>query len=177
MGDKHAVNSLILEPLEKGHASTLFAVLNDPKIYTYIPEEPPINKETLADKFDVLSLGAPSHSGEIWLNYAVYDNALPQYIGTLQATITKKDLKASVAYLLNSNYWGKGYAKHALSDMMTKLIKEYGILEFEACIDTRNVRSIKLVERLGFKCTDYEENADFFKGNSSNEYTYTMTVN
>src|SRR5690625_2953342 len=129
MGDLLASKSLILEPLKKDHASRLFDVLKDPKIYIYIPEEPPTGEEALADKFSTLSKGAPSHLDELWLNYAVYDSEISQYIGTLQATIFMTDKKASVAYILNSNYWGKGYATQALSLMINELIKEYKIVE------------------------------------------------
>lgn len=164
---------LVLEPLRKDHASRLFEVLKDPKIYIYIPEDPPTSEEALSNKFDVLSKGAPAHLDEIWLNYALFDSEIAQYIGTLQATIFMNDKKASVAYILNSNYWGKGYATQALSLMINKLINEYEINEFEACIDTRNTNSIELVKRLGFEYTSFEENADFFRGEPSHEYTYT----
>lgn len=173
MNDKFTSKSLILEPLKKDHASRLFEVLKDPKIYIYIPEDPPTSEEGLAKKFDVWSKGAPSHLDELWLNYAVYDSGISQYIGTLQATIFKNDKKAFVAYLLNSNYWGKGYATQALRLMINKLIKEYEVIEFEACIDTRNAKSIELVKRLGFEYAGFEENADFFGGEPSHEYTYT----
>lgn len=173
MSDKPVSHSLILEPLKKDHASRLFGVLEDPKIYTYIPEDPPESEEALTDKFESLSQGAPIHLSELWVNYAVYDGGILQYIGTLQATIFTNSKKASVAYLLNPNYWGEGYATQALTLMIKKLIKEYGVIEFEACIDTRNTKSIKLVKRLGFKYAGFEENADFFKGESSHEYTYT----
>src|SRR5690625_6039616 len=77
------------------------------------------------------------------------------------------DKKASVAYILHSNYWGKGYATQALPLMINKLIKEYEIIEFEACIDTRNTKSIELVKRLGFEYTGFEENADFLDRKST----------
>lgn len=173
MGDKLASKSLVLEPLKKDHASSLFEVLKDPKIYIYIPEDPSTDAEALADKFDTLSKGASSHLDELWLNYALYDSGISQYIGTFQATIFINDKKASVAYILNPNYWGKGYATQALSLMINKLIKEYEIIEFEACIDTRNTKSIELVKRLGFEYASFEENADFFRGKPSHEYTYT----
>lgn len=173
MSDKFTSKSLILEPLKKDHASKLFEVLKDPKIYVYIPEDPPASEEALANKFDVLSEGAPFHLDELWLNYAVYDSEISQYIGTLQATIFMNDKKAFVAYVLNSNYWGKGYATQALMLMINKLIKEYEIIEFEASIDTRNSKSIELVKRLGFEYKGFEENADFFGGEPSHEYTYT----
>jgi len=83
------------------------------------------------------------------------------------------DKKVSVAYILNSNYWGKGYATQALLLMINKLIKEYEIIEFEACIDTRNTKLIELVKRLGFEYVSFEENADFFRGEPSHEYIYT----
>src|SRR5699024_428398 len=171
MSDKRASNSLILEPLKKDHASRLFEVLKDPKIYNYIPEDPPTNKEALTDKFDTLSQGAPSHLGELWLNYAVYDSEISQYVGTLQATIFMNSKKASVSYLLDPNYWGRGYATQALLLMIKQLIKEYEVIEFEACMDTRNTKSIELVKRLGFEYIGFEENADFFRGKPSHEYT------
>lgn len=173
MNDKRASNSLTLEPLKKDHASRLFGVLEDPKIYIYIPEEPLASVKALTDKFESLSQGAPTHLSELWLNYAVYDGEISQYIGTLQATIFTDSKKASVAYLLNPNYWGKGYATQALTIMIKKLIKEYGVIEFEACIDTRNTKSIELVKRLGFEFAGLEENADFFNGEPSHEHTYT----
>lgn len=174
MRDKLASNSLTLEPLKKDHTSRLFEVLKDPEIYTYIPEDPPTSEKALTDKFESLSQGAPTHLSELWLNYTVYDGEISKYIGTLQATIYISSKKASVAYLLNSNYWGKGYATKALLLMINKLIEEYGVIEFEAYIDTRNTRSIKLIKRLGFEYTSYEKNADFFKGMPSHEYIFTM---
>lgn len=173
MDDLFTSKSLTLEPLKKDHALRFFDVLKDPNIYMYIPEGPPTSEEALADKFNTLSKGAPSHLDELWLNYAVYDSEISQYIGTLQATIFMTDKKASVAYILNSCYWGKGYATQALLLMINKLIKEYKIVEFEACIDTRNTKSIELVKRLGFEYAGFEENADFFNGEPSHEYTYT----
>src|SRR5690625_2201522 len=132
MSDKCTSKSLVIEPLKKDHASKLFEVLKDPIIYIYIPEESPTGEEALADKFNVLSKGAPSHLGELWLNYAVYDSDISRYVGTVQATIFMNDKKASVAYILNSKYWGKGYATKDLLLMINQVIREYGVIYFVA---------------------------------------------
>lgn len=122
MQNKLGDTTLELESLKKDHGPRLFEVLKDPKIYTYIPEDPPTSQDALADKFDSLSKGAPNHLSQIWLNYAIYNSEISQYIGTLQATIFKdSQRRASVAYLLNSNYWGSGYATKALSLMVSEL--------------------------------------------------------
>lgn len=176
MSDKLTSQLLKLEPLNKDHASRLFEVLKDPQIYIYIPENPPVSEESLANKFAILAKGAPSHLDEIWLNYAIYDSEISKYIGTLQATLFVNEKKAFIAYILNSNYWGKGYATQAMLLMINKLIQKYEIIEFEACIDTRNTKSVELVKRLGFEYTGFEENADYFGGKPSHEYIYTAKV-
>jgi len=56
------------------------------------------------------------------------------------------DKIASVAYILSSNYWGKGYATQVVSLMINKLIQKYEIIEFEACIDSTNTKSVELVK-------------------------------
>lgn len=163
-----------LEPLNKYHAEELFSVLKDEKIYTYIPENPPESTGELSEKFERLAEGAPIHLSQIWLNFAIYNKNLNEYIGTVQATIYSKDLKASIAYVLPSKYWGKGYAQQAVTEMINILISNYKIKMFHAYIDTRNIKSIKLVERLGFKKIGFEKNADFFKGSTSDEYIFAL---
>ncbi|EMA6342917.1 GNAT family protein [Bacillus cytotoxicus] len=164
------MTSITLEPLNKYHAEKLFSVLKDEKIYTYIPENPPESVEKLSAKFKRLAEGATTHLSQIWLNFAIYNKNLKEYIGTVQATIYSKDLKASIAYILPSKYWGRGYAQQAVTEMINILISNYKLKMFHAYIDTRNIKSIRLVERLGFKKIGFEKNAGFFKGSNSDEY-------
>ncbi|KFL91992.1 hypothetical protein AmDm5_0433 [Acetobacter malorum] len=43
-----------------------------------------------------------------------------------------------------------------------------------AFVDTRNIGSVSLLEKLGFSRKKTIENADFFKGNQSDEYEYVL---
>jgi len=45
-----------------------------------------------------------------------------------------------------------------------------------AYVDTRNKASIRLLERLGFERVDATKDADFFKGESSDEYVYHRSI-
>ncbi|CAM3973561.1 GNAT family N-acetyltransferase [Mesobacillus zeae] len=163
-----------LEALKDSHASSLYGVLKDDKIYTFIPEGPPESLEVLMQKFSRLAKGAPEHIPEVWLNYAIYSTELNQYIGTTQATISKDTRKATIAYILSPMHWGKGFAKQAVSLMMDSIISEYDVKEFDAYIDTRNSKSVSLVKGLGFDQINYIKNADFFKGHDSHEFVYSI---
>ncbi len=56
------------------------------------------------------------------------------------------------------------------------LISNYKLKMVYAYIDTRNMKSIRLVERLGFKKIGFEKDADFFNGSNSDEYIYAMNI-
>jgi ribosomal-protein-alanine N-acetyltransferase len=51
-------------------------------------------------------------------------------------------------------------------------VAEYRVCRVFAEIDTRNARSIRLVERLGFTRVALSPRADYFKGAYSDEYRY-----
>ena len=59
-----------------------------------------------------------------------------------------------LGYTLDSVYWGKGYASEMVSVFIEYMHKEYDFKKVMAYAYTNNVRSIKLLERLGFKQFD-----------------------
>ncbi len=162
---------IILEDLHSDHAEHLYDILQDDRVYTFIPENAPKSIKSLKNKFQILEKGSLKEE-ELWLNYVIYSLNNSKYIGTLQATVLLKKNSILIAYILDPKVWGKGYAKKALSIMINNLEAKYKNFRFFAYIDSRNERSIRLVKKLGFKCVDYIENADFFKGSSSHELVF-----
>lgn len=69
-------------------------------------------------------------------------------------------------------FWNNGYATEACQKVLQILFDDYEIIEFTAQVDTRNQASIRLLEKLNFERVEYQASADFFKGSSSDEYTY-----
>ena len=59
--------------------------------------------------------------------------------------------------------------------VLPHIFRTYDSPAIFAEIDTRNIPSIHLVERLGFTRVAYIPHADEFKGNVSNEYRYRLT--
>ena len=164
---------LRIEPLRSDHVSKVHASLQDPRIYVYIPEEPP-SPQALQDRYDFLKKGRSPDGKEVWLNWTTFLRDSETPIGTLQATLTP-DGQGSFAYIVFPPYWRQGYASEMTSRMLNHLFSSYPITGLRAEMDTRNHGSVRLVESLGFIHETTTVGADYFKGMSSDEFTYTTT--
>ncbi|MBA3946554.1 MAG: GNAT family N-acetyltransferase [Herpetosiphonaceae bacterium] len=167
---------LVLEPLQQHHALDLYAILQDERIYRYIPQDPPMSLRLLEQRYHQLERRRSPGDDEVWLNWAVRLKEPPcEYIGRLEASVLQ-DRMAYLAYELTPDVWGRGYATEACRCVLNILFADYAVIEVLAEVDTRNAASIKLLERLGFGLWGFRAEADFFKGKGSDEYTYRLTA-
>jgi len=166
---------LALEPIGSHHADALLEVLSDPSIYTYLPSDPPSTRVALRDRYSYLARRQSPDGREVWLNWALRLLATGDYAGTVQATVGPNQA-ALLAYELGSPYRGLGYATEACQAVRNELVTAYGVVAIKALVDTRNDRSIRLLERLGFLRTGFVADADHFKGATSDEYVYEWDV-
>jgi ribosomal-protein-alanine N-acetyltransferase len=166
---------LRLEPLTAEHAPRLFPVLSDPTIYTYTPGEPPGSVESLRERYERLQRRVSPSGEELWLNWAVWLEASRRYAGVVQATV-RRERSALIAYELGEPFRGAGYATEACEAMIAALASDYSVERVRAHVDTRNLASIRLLERLGFRRVDLIRNADHFKGASSDELVYARDL-
>ncbi len=142
-----ATEHLSLEPQTVAHAEDMFAVLRDPAIYEF-ENEPPPTLEWLSARFAKLESRYSADGSEQWLNWVVRlpPSALAGYV---QATIGH-DGQAAIAYIFSSAYWGRGLAREAVAAMLAELAGHYGVRSFVAVLKRDNLRSSRLLERLGF---------------------------
>jgi RimJ/RimL family protein N-acetyltransferase len=140
---------MLLEPLVVSHAQTLYPLLQDARLYTYIPEDPPASVEALATRYRRLEARRSPDGQEIWLNWAARLTATNDYVGTFQAT-TEPDQIALLAYMVFPQWQGRGYAREGCTEVLEYLAREHGVRLVVAEIDTRNRASFRLVESLGF---------------------------
>jgi RimJ/RimL family protein N-acetyltransferase len=137
---------LRIEPLAPTHANLLFEPLRDPRLYEFIPDDPPASLDALARRFEHLASGG--RGDETWRNWIMFSQGDP--VGTLQATIYPADRRALIAYVVFAFAWRRGFATEGVAWMLDQLRGE-DVLVAEALIDTRNAASIGVVEKLGFR--------------------------
>jgi [ribosomal protein S5]-alanine N-acetyltransferase len=164
---------LRLEPLVVAHAAEMLWFLADERIYRFIPHEPPPDLARVIARFERLEKRGPVAGDRTWLNWAVRAKDDLRCIGRIEVTL-RPDRSAYFAYEIAPALWGHGFATEACSRIVAALFADYDVVAIVAEVDTRNTASIRLVERLGFRCGPLRPNADFFKGAVSDEYTFTL---
>ena len=65
--------------------------------------------------------------------------------------------QALIAYVLNSAFWGRGLARRAVEAMIAELVERYQVRHLAAVLKQDNLRSLRLLERLGFRAATAEE--------------------
>jgi ribosomal-protein-alanine N-acetyltransferase len=162
---------LRIEPLQASHAPLLFPVLADPRIYAYVPDEIHPTVESLAKRYAFLERGAPVGEKDVWLNWALQRRDTCAYVGTLQATVTP-DSHAHIGYVLGPGSWGQGFATEACSWLVAALQQRFVLGEILATVDVRNLRSVRVLERIGFRCIGTEPAE--LRGEVTSDYRYRL---
>jgi len=132
----------------------MYAVLSEPLLYRFLDYPPPESLEYLQGVYARLESRASPDGKQLWLNWIVIPHG-QHPVGFTQATIEGKS--ASVAYLLASAAWERGYATEATRGMLEHLGSSYGVKTFRATVEVANLPSIRLLERLAFRLATAEE--------------------
>ena len=133
---------------EGGDAETLYALFSDPQAMRYWSREPmqdPAEAVQLIDEIATLR-----ERDEL------YQWALRLEDGTLIGTATLHafslvNRRCGIGYMLARAHWGRGLMHEALDALISHVFEFTGIERIGADVDPRNVRSIALLKRLGFR--------------------------
>ena len=151
------VDGLLLEPLVKAHADSLFTVLEDPEIYAYLGFAPPESAEQLGSMYERVEARRKLESSERWLDWAIVLRP-GVCIGYVQATVFERT-SAWIAYVLGRAYWNHGYGRTAVAALIDHLGAEYGCNKFLGRVHRANARSVHLLHSLGFREADAQDAA------------------
>ena len=166
-----ATPTLTLEPLTVSHAGELFEHLSNPEMYEFLPQDPPPSIVALRERYQRWESRRSPSGSELWLNWIIRHESVAA--GLQQATCTKTK-KALIAYQIVTPFQRRGIATEAIPVMLNHLHQAAAIETARALVDTRNARSIRLLERLGFAKTRLIRDADHFKGAASHEFEYEL---
>jgi RimJ/RimL family protein N-acetyltransferase len=167
-----ATRRLLLEPVRSNHAAAMFDGLSDARAYAFIPEAPPESLEALQAHYARLESGIAPDGRALCLNWMIFRRQQADYAGYVQATILPDEAVAVIAYHLFPDFWGQGLAREAVAGMLAHCRAKYRPREIRAYIDTRNLRSLRLVEALDFTRTALLPETDFCGGEVSDTYLY-----
>ncbi len=144
---------LVLEPLQTEHADELAPVLDDASLHRFIGREP-LSVDELRARFDRQTRGWSPDGRERWLNWMVRQGATDRAIGTVQATVTRREpaTVAELAWVIGSSFQRQGFAKEAVQ-LVAAWLREQGVGCLRAHIHPRHDASMAVARSIGLRPT------------------------
>lgn len=145
--DKPTIESerLILRTLVKSDVDDLKEWTSNKEIYTYWGKNP--GKNDLHPELIFIKKNKLTKSFHLGILYKK-DNKI---IGDIYIYLIEKDKKAKVAIRLNSKYHNLGIGSEAVKAMTSWCFKNTELEIIWTDVDVRNIPSIKLLEKSGFR--------------------------
>lgn len=159
----------------------MYVPFSDPALYFFVPADPPATLGALTERFAKLEQRRSPDGTEHWLNWVIErrgaepgksgeaDARWPQPLGLIEATILPNG-HALVGYFTFREFWNQGIASECIPAALDHLQTDYGVRLFRAEADTRNFASVRVLEKCGFHIAETVPQADFFKGQRSDEH-------
>ena len=138
---------LICRPLRIDDASALYFYRSNPDIYRYQTWQPKNLKDAV--HFINNACFVEELNRNQWNQFAICLSDNNKIIGDCGALLSEKNA-AEIGFTIARPYQNKGYAREAVSGILSYLFKSIGIARVKACIDPENEASIKLIRKLGF---------------------------
>ena len=136
---------LLLRRFRLGDAEDVHAYARDPEWGRFLDVEQPYERKH-ADAFVAKQVLAKWPKNPIW--------ALEQdgrVVGGLSLWLARRNLRAEIGYDLARWLWGRGLAAEAVSAVIDEAFRRLPIRKVTAIATVANVRSTRLLERLGMQ--------------------------
>jgi len=140
---------LVLRRFRPDDAPALAAYRSDPQVARYQSWAAPVSLAVASVLVDALAAGDPDVPG--WFQYAVELRSAPGLIGDVGVNLHDNRMQAEIGFTLAAAYQGRGYATEAVRRVLDHLFTDRGLHRVSAECDARNVRSARLLERVGFR--------------------------
>lgn len=139
----------ILRPIESKDNKQVFSYRSDSetnKYQSWIPKN-------LGDVNEFISKNPSEfNKPETWFQLVIIEKNTNEIIGDIGIHFIDSDnFQCEIGCTLNKNVHGKGFATEALRGSIDYLFKKLSKHRIVASIDPKNINSIKLIERIGFR--------------------------
>ncbi len=144
-----ATDRLHLRWLTPADVPALFTIFGDPVVCRYWsrPTLPDLDaaaalQREIVDKFIARSL----------FQWGIAERATNTVVGTCTlAALSTEHRRGELGYALARDAWGRGYLAEALPALLRFAFETLALHRVEADVDPRNTRSIRVLEREGFR--------------------------
>ncbi|MFB7611832.1 GNAT family N-acetyltransferase [Streptomyces gardneri] len=148
---------LDLEPLDVAHAEEMAGVLADPALHAFIGGAP-LTAPELHARYERLATGSPDPS-VVWCNWVVRLRDEDRLTGTVQATVTDGGRVAEIAWVVGTDWQGRGIAREAAGGLVG-LLADQGVRTVLAHVHPEHTASAAVARAAGLAPTGEEQDGE-----------------
>lgn len=156
----------------KGDAEELFKMRSDEKVLKYLDRDPHKSVKESELMIEKMISTYNSKEGINWIIRGKDTLNIIGYIGYWR--LVRENLRAEIGYAMKPEYWGNGYMKESLTKVIEFGFKEFCLHSIEANVNPDNAKSIKLLEKFGFKREAYFKEDYFYNGKFLDSAIYSL---
>lgn len=138
---------LVIRRFRAEDTAAFAAYRSDPEVARYQSWDTPLSLEAAARTVAGFAADDPEMTG--WFQWAVdLDGTL---IGDVGVNVHPNRMQADIGFSIAAAHQGRGYGTEAVGRMVEYLFTSRGLHRISAECDARNVRSARLLEKVGFQ--------------------------
>ena len=140
---------LALRQISAADTADIFGIFSDPEVMRYWDHGPMTKPSDAADYVEQIREGLLRRHLFQW---GVSDSSLGRIVGTCTLlNVSAAHQRGEIGFAVARADWGRGIAMEAVSALVAFAFGELQLHRLEADVDPRNDRSLRLLERLGFR--------------------------
>jgi RimJ/RimL family protein N-acetyltransferase len=167
-----ASRRLMVRRFHAGDAAVLASYRSDPEIARYQSWSTPVTLDAAAALVDTYAAADPHAPG--WCQYAIELRSTHTLIGDIGVNLHDNLMQADIGFTLATEHQGNGYATEALRVMLDHLFANRGLRRISAECDARNLRSARLLQRLGFHREGHRRAHTWIKGEWTDDVLFGL---
>ena len=151
---------LVIRPLTEADFPAIAAMDSDPEVMRYLAlnSAVPTYEKALQQVPEILDMPCPEGCGT-WVITARQEGT---FIGWVWLAYREGSSDIDFGYRLGKGCWGNGHATEAGQRVVDHAFRDLELSHLTAVIHPQNMRSIRVVKKIGFKRSGIEEVFDIF---------------
>ena len=162
---------LKLREIKRDDSKEIFKLLSDPKVIEHDTFELFTDIKQAEKLIEWFDQQFEDEKATFWGITLKSDNEI---IGFCKCEIEVAKVRADLGYNLRSYYWNKGIMTESIKAIMDYTFKILEVNRIEAAVSTRNLASIKLLEKLNFTKEGVLRQRSHWKGSYHDMIMYSI---
>ena len=153
-------------------AEELYKIRSDDRVTKYLDRD---NHKTVEESKIMIQKIIQSYKDKAGINWVIRKKVSFEIIGYIGFwDLIRENVRAEIGYASKPEYWGKGYMSEALLKVLDYGFNEFKLHSVLGNVNPQNERSIKLLERFGFKREAYFREDYLYNGKYLDSAIYCL---